>query len=172
MFGRRSQRDLEDEIRAHLELEAARLRAQGMNAHDAERAARRNFGNVGVAEDRFYHAQRFASAQDAMRDIRYALRALRRQPGFLVTSVGTLAIAIVVPEASLERAVDAAAPRRLNRVPHFVKSTESMAGLERAVEASDLRQAFTAPAGRRTSPLPADRRYGSVPPLDAPLPVQ
>jgi putative ABC transport system permease protein len=94
MLGRRSQRDLEDEIRAHLEHEAARLRAQGMNLYDAERAARRNFGNVGVVEDRFYRAQRFASLQDAGRDLRHAWRALRRNPGFLVTSVGTLAVAI------------------------------------------------------------------------------
>jgi putative ABC transport system permease protein len=94
MLGRRSQRDFEDEIRAHIELEAERLRAQGMAPDDAERAARRNFGNVGVAEDRFYHEQRFASAQDAGRDLRHAWRALLRTPGFLVTSVGTLALAI------------------------------------------------------------------------------
>jgi putative ABC transport system permease protein len=94
MLGRRSQRDFEDEIRAHIELEAERLRAQGMAPDDAERAARRHFGNVSVAEDRFYHAQRFASAQDAGRDLRHAWRALLRTPGFLVTSVGTLALAI------------------------------------------------------------------------------
>jgi putative ABC transport system permease protein len=94
MFGRRSQRDFEEEIRAHLGHEAARLRAQGASAHDAELAARRNFGNVGVTADRFYHAQRFAYLQDAGRDLRLAWRALRRQPGFLVTSVGTLAVAI------------------------------------------------------------------------------
>mgnify|MGYP006165518217 CR=1 FL=1 len=42
MLGRRSQRDFEDEIRSHLELEAERLRAQGMSAPDAEYAARRD----------------------------------------------------------------------------------------------------------------------------------
>ena len=94
MFGRRSQRDFEDEIRAHIELEAERLRAQGMSPADAESAARRNFGNVGVAEGRFYHAQRFASVQDAAGDLRHAWRALVRTPGFLATSVGTLALAI------------------------------------------------------------------------------
>ena len=66
MLGRRSQRDFEDEIRSHLELEVERLRAQGVPAEDAEHAARRHFGNVGVAEDRFYHAQRFASVQDGL----------------------------------------------------------------------------------------------------------
>ena len=94
MLGRRSQRDFEDEIKSHIELEAERLRAQGMSPDDAERAARRRFGNVGVAEDRFYHGQRFASVQDALRDMKHAWRSLLRTPGFLVTSVITLALAI------------------------------------------------------------------------------
>src|SRR5688572_18455080 len=94
MFGRRSQRDFEDEIRSHIEIEAERLRAQGMSVEDAERAARRNFGNIGVAEDRFYHAQRFAALQELGRDMRHAWRALRRTPAFLVATVGTLALAI------------------------------------------------------------------------------
>jgi predicted permease len=94
MFGRRSQRDFEDEIRSHLQMEIERLEAQGMSRADAERAARRNFGNVGVAEDNFYHAQRFAWLQDAGRDMRHASRSLLRTPGFLITTVGTLALAI------------------------------------------------------------------------------
>ncbi|MDF2772591.1 MAG: transporter permease [Geminicoccaceae bacterium] len=94
MLGRRSQRDFEDEIRAHLELESERLRAQGLSPEDAERTARLRFGNVGVAEDRFYHAQRFASVQDIGRDLRHAWRALLRTPAFLVTSVVTLGLAI------------------------------------------------------------------------------
>ena len=94
MFGRRSQRDFEDEIRSHLQMEIERLEAQGMSRADAERAARRNFGNVGVAEDNFYDAQHFAWLQDAGRDLRHASRALLRTPGFLVTTVGTLALAI------------------------------------------------------------------------------
>ena len=94
MLGRRSQRDFEDEIRSHLELETERLRAQGLSAADAKRAARLRFGNVGVVEDRFYHAQRFASVQDSGRDLRHAWRALRRTPGFLITCVITLGLAI------------------------------------------------------------------------------
>jgi predicted permease len=94
MLGRRSQRDFEDEIRSHLQMEVDRLRAQGMSAADAERAARRRFGNVGVAEDRFYHGQRFAWAEDALRDLRHAWRSLLRTPGFLAAGVVTLALAI------------------------------------------------------------------------------
>jgi predicted permease len=94
MLGRRSQRDFQEEIQAHLALETERLRAQGMSPADAERAARRNFGNVGIAEDRFHDAQPFAWVQHAGRDLRHAWRALRRTPGFLLVSVATLALAI------------------------------------------------------------------------------
>jgi putative ABC transport system permease protein len=94
MFGRRSQRDFEDEIRSHLQLEVDRLERQGMSPRDAMRAARRNFGNVGVAEDRFYHAQRLGWVENAARDLRHAWRSLRRTPGFLVAAVGTLSLAI------------------------------------------------------------------------------
>ena len=94
MLGRRPQRDFEEEIRSHLEMEVDRLTAAGMSADDAERAARRNFGNVGVAEDRFYRAQPLVWLQDAGRDLRHAWRSLLRTPGFLVAAVGTLALAI------------------------------------------------------------------------------
>src|SRR5690242_12338279 len=94
MMLRRTQRDFEDEIRSHLQLEVDRLVAQGMSPADAERAARRHFGNVGVAEDRFYHARPLAWLDDFARDARHAWRALLRSPAFLVTSVVTLALAI------------------------------------------------------------------------------
>ncbi|HUF27826.1 MAG TPA: ABC transporter permease [Gemmatimonadaceae bacterium] len=94
MFGRRSQRDFEDEIHSHLQLEVDRLRSLGMSQEEAERTARRNFGNVGIAEARFYHAQPLAAARDAGRDLRHAWRSLLRTPGFLVTAVVSLALAI------------------------------------------------------------------------------
>jgi len=94
MLGRRSQGDFEDEIRSHLRMEVDRLVAQGMSPAEAERKARRTFGNIGVAEDRFHEGQRFAWLEDAGRDLRLAWRSLLRTPGFLVASVGTLALAI------------------------------------------------------------------------------
>ena len=94
MLGNRSQDDFEDEIRSHLQMEVDRLMKQGMPREDAERAARRTFGNVGAVEDKFYDGQRFAWAYDAGRDLRLAWRSLLRAPGFLAAAVGTLTLAI------------------------------------------------------------------------------
>ena len=94
MFGRRPQEDFDEEIRAHLELEVERLRAQGLSPREAERAARRNFGNVAVAGDRFRDAQPFVWLEGFGRDLRHAWRSLLRTPSFLVTSVATLALVL------------------------------------------------------------------------------
>ena len=90
----RSERDFDEEIRSHLEMETERLRATGLSAEEAERAARRNFGNVGVARDRFRDARAFAFVDRLGRDLSHAWRGLAHAPGFLVTCVGTLALAI------------------------------------------------------------------------------
>lgn len=91
---RRSQRDFEDEIKSHMQLEIDRLKAQGMSDHDARLAAHKHFGSLTVAEDRYYHGRRFASFDEITRDIRHALRGLVRTPAFLATSVVTLALAM------------------------------------------------------------------------------
>ena len=94
MFGRREQRDFEEEIRAHLELETERLRAQGLSPRDAERAARRTFGNVGVAQDRFHDAQPLRWLHDFVKDLRHATRTLVRAPAYSIAVVLTLAVGI------------------------------------------------------------------------------
>jgi putative ABC transport system permease protein len=94
MFRRRSQRDFEDEIKAHLQLEVDRLLAQGMSFNDARVAAHKHFGSLTVAEDRFFHARRFASFDEFARDLRHALRGLLRTPAFLTTAVITLSLAM------------------------------------------------------------------------------
>jgi predicted permease len=94
MLGRRPQEDFEAEIRAHLQLEVDRLQAEGMSAEEAERVARRNFGNTGIAGDRFHDGRRLAWFDDGLRDAKHAFRSLLRSPTFFVTSVATLALAI------------------------------------------------------------------------------
>ena len=55
MFRRkRSAEDFAEEIKAHLVLEADELRREGLREEDAQWKARREFGNVRAAQERFY----------------------------------------------------------------------------------------------------------------------
>ena len=60
MFGRkRKLDDFSSEIEAHLQNEVERLQEQGMSEEKARAAARRSFGNVLQAEERFYESGRW-----------------------------------------------------------------------------------------------------------------
>jgi putative ABC transport system permease protein len=89
---RRPPTDFSAEVEAHLQLEADRLRAEGVPEADAAAAARRAFGNVLAAEERYYESGRWSWADDLVRDVGHAARTLRRAPAF--TAVASLSLAL------------------------------------------------------------------------------
>lgn len=91
---RREYRDVSDEIAEHLQEKVEELMSGGMPRQEAEAAARRQFGNALLLEERSREVWRWATIDSILRDLKYALRQLRRNPGFTVTVLLTLSFAI------------------------------------------------------------------------------
>jgi putative ABC transport system permease protein len=88
------ERDLDDELRDHLEREAEKYRREGLPEAEARRRARLAFGAVEATKDAARDARGIVPLEEIARDLRYALRGLRARPGFAAAVVLTLALGI------------------------------------------------------------------------------
>ena len=86
--------DLSDEIQQHLEEQTEALMATGLPRNEAMREARRRFGDVTRIEERGRMVWLWPELEQAVMDVRFAVRRLRRSPGFALTAIITLALGI------------------------------------------------------------------------------
>ncbi|MBV8072171.1 MAG: ABC transporter permease, partial [Acidobacteriaceae bacterium] len=112
--------DLQEELNSHLAMDVRERMERGEQPLQAQAAARRQFGNLGLVKDVARDNWGFGWLEQAMQDVRYALRTLRQAPLFTVTLVLTLALGLgsttaifSVVDAILLRPLPFSQPERL-----------------------------------------------------------
>jgi predicted permease len=117
--------DLSEEIRLHIEERTEQLIREGVRAEEAERRARVAFGNPTLLEERSRAIWQWPTLDSVLGDVRFALRQLRRSPGFTFAATLTLALAIganavvfSILNAFLLRPLKVANPERLYQLQH------------------------------------------------------
>ncbi len=88
------EREMDDEMRFHVDMEAADLAARGVALDEARRLASVRFGGVTQHKESGLEARSGRWLADAIHDLHYAARTLRRNPGFAIVTILTAALGI------------------------------------------------------------------------------
>src|SRR5258708_3501872 len=97
--GRRADGELDAEIAAHIEMAVEDNVRRGMSAEEARRLAAVRFGSPLSAKEHAGDQRGLPGLESFFRDLGYAIRGMRRNPGFSAVGIATLAVSIGVNAA-------------------------------------------------------------------------
>ncbi|MEW5916953.1 MAG: ABC transporter permease, partial [Gemmatimonadota bacterium] len=165
IFNRRAmEQELDEEVAAHVEREAAKYVKQGMTPDDAVRRARLAFGGVEQIKEDARDARGTALVDGFVQDLRYAARGLRARPGFTAAVLIALGLGVgantamfgIVDRLLFRPAAFLREPERVNRVYlQYIWNGETR--IEGSLSYLRTTELATAPSVERSAIL-ADRR--------------
>src|SRR5437762_188532 len=110
---RHLERELDEELRAHIEMATEENLRKGMTPEDARHAARRAFGGVEQTKEVYRDRRGFLILETLIRDLQYGVRVLRRSPAFTAVALLMLTLGIGVNTAIFS-VIDALMLRKLS----------------------------------------------------------
>jgi hypothetical protein len=122
--------ELREEIEEHLALLTAEFLRAGLSPTEARRQAKLKFGGVEAMKEDYRAERGLLFIENLLRDVRFALRMLRKSPGFTAVAIVTLALAIGA------NAVVFSVLNALILHPLHVPQSESLYGIQHGNEAS------------------------------------